>query len=366
MKPVHFCCSLAFVFLFSMCAEATLFQQAYVKASNPQFDANLGQSVAMSGDTLVVGAPYESSSASGINGNQSSTNSPLSGAVYVYVRNGSSWTQQAYIKASNTGSNDNFGFSVAISGDTLVVGAPQESSIASGIGGNQADNSSANSGAAYVFVRNGTSWSQQAYIKASNSRSQSLFGYSVSISGDTMVAGAPLETSAATGIDGNQSDSGLESAGAAYVFIRSGTFWGQQAYIKASNTGSNDLFGVSVSISSNTVAVGAMGEASGSTGVNGSQFDNSAPNAGATYIFVRNGATWSQEAYLKASNADANDDFGLTVSLDSNTLAVGAFQEDGNSFGINGNAATNGAPDSGAAYVFVRNGTSWSPYEGCQ
>jgi hypothetical protein len=359
MRLKRLCFLLGFI-LSCVQAGATLFQQAYIKASNTGTNDSFGHSVAISGDTMVVGAPYEDSGAGGVNGNQNDESRTDSGAVYVYVRNGSTWTQQAYIKASNADADDNFGFSVAISGDTLVVGAWNEASSATGVNGNQALNNSLSSGAAYVFVRNGTNWTQQAYLKASNTGPGDLFGYAVAIDGDSIVVGSPYEASAATGINGNQADNSVLYSGAAYVFTRSGIVWSQQAYLKASNTGTNDTFGAAVAISSNTVAIGAIAEASSSAGVNGNQLDNSAYGAGAVYVFIRNGATWSQQAYVKASNPNADDVFGLGLALDADTLAVGAFHEDSGSAGINGNQVDNTLTNSGAAYVFVRNGTTWT------
>src|SRR5205823_5417703 len=241
-------------------------------------------SVSISGDTVVVGALYEDSAATGINGNQSDNSATGSGAAYVFVRSGSTWTQQAYLKASNTGVNDLFGVSVAISGDTIVVGAYGEDSAATGVNGNQADNGAIDSGAAYVFVRSGSTWTQQAYLKASNTGASDFFGGSVAISGDTAVVGAFEEDSAATGVNGNQADNGAVDSGAAYVFARSGSTWTQQAYLKASNTGSSDLF-VNTAISGDTAVVGALYEDSAARGVNGSQADNSAKNSGAAYVF---------------------------------------------------------------------------------
>ena len=129
----------------------------------------------------------------------------------------------------------------------------------------------------------------------------------MAVSGDTVVVGALWEDSSATGVNGNQSDNSAADAGAAYVFVRSGTTWSQQAYLKASNTGAGDYFGCSVAVSGDTVVVGAYGEDSSATGVNGNQSDNSATDAGAAYVFVRSGTTWSQQAYLKASNTGADD-----------------------------------------------------------
>jgi hypothetical protein len=335
-------------------------QQAYLKASNTDSNDGFAVSVAVSGDTVVVGAPVEDSNATGVDGNQADNSAPQSGAAYVFIRSGGTWSQQAYLKASNTDPADQFGSSVAVSGDTVVVGAFTESSAATGVNGNQTDNSASRSGAAYVFVRNGTTWSQQAYLKASNTDVDDFFGRSVAVSGDTVVVGANLEASAATGVNGNQADNSASQAGAAYVFVRNGTAWSQQAYLKASNTDVGDLFGFSVAVSGDTVAVAAPGESSAATGVNGNQTDNSAPDSGAAYVFVRNGTTWSQQAYLKASNTDGGDGFGQSLSVSGDTVVVGAVGEDSAATGINGNQADNSATLAGAAYVFARNGTTWS------
>ncbi|MCX6876085.1 MAG: FG-GAP repeat protein [Verrucomicrobia bacterium] len=334
--------------------------QAYLKASNTGAGDQFGQSVAVSGNTVVVGAGYEDSAATGVNGNQWNNSAADSGAAYVFVRSGTTWSQQAYLKASNTEAGDRFGFRVAVSGDTAVVTARNEDSAATGVNGNQADNLATGAGAAYVFVRSGNTWTQQAYLKASNTGTNDIFGTSVGVSGDTVVVGANGEASSASGVNGNQADNTAANAGAAYVFIRSGTTWLQQAYLKASNTGSNDSFGSSVAISDNTVVIGASSEASGVTGVNGNQLDNSASSAGAAYVFFRSGTTWSQQAYLKASNTGAGDFFGRFVAVSGDTVVVGASNEDSNATGVNGSQTNNSATDSGAAYVFVRSGTTWS------
>ena len=159
--------------------------------------------------------------------------------------------QVAYIKASNTEMNDHSGnggtlegHGIALSGDgnTLAVGSPYESSAAKGINGNQSDNSLYSAGAVYVFVRRDNTWSQQAYIKASNPGQSDKFGYVVSLSqdGNTLAVSAPFEASAAKGVNGDQgdqNDNSIPQAGAVYVFTRTGSAWSQQAYIKASNTG---------------------------------------------------------------------------------------------------------------------------------
>ncbi|MBN1632461.1 MAG: cell wall-binding repeat-containing protein [Thermoleophilia bacterium] len=335
-------------------------QQAYLKASNTDADDWLGWSVAVSGDTVVVGAYCEDSNATGVDGDESDDSATDSGAAYVFVRSGSTWSQQAYLKASNTGAADHFGWSVAISGDTIVVGAKGEDSSATGVDGNQSDDSASSSGAAYVFVRDGTTWSQQAYLKASNTDAGDSFGWSVAISGDTAVVGAVEESSSAVGVNGNESDDSASEAGAAYVFIRSGSTWSQQAYLKASNTDAGDSFGHSAAVSGDTAVVGAPSEDSNATGIDANQSDNSANSSGAAYVFVRNGTTWSQQAYLKASNTGAIDLFGASVAVSGDTVVVGAPAEDSSATGINGNQSDNSAGSSGAAYVFARDGTIWS------
>jgi len=341
---------------------STWSQQAYVKASNTEADDQLGFSVALSGDgnTLAVGAYAEASNSIGIGGNQADNSASFAGAAYVFTRSGSTWSQQAYVKASNTGAGDYFGISVALSGDgnTLAVGAAQEASNATGIDGNPADNSASASGAVYVFTRSGSTWSQQAYVKASNTEANDQFGISVALSGDgnTLAVGANQEASNANGIGGNPADNSAGASGAVYVFTRSGSTWSQQAYVKASNTGTNDQFGISVALSGdgNTLAVGAYGEDSNATGIGGTQADNSASASGAVYVFTRSGSTWSQQAYVKASNTETNDQFGRSVALsgDGNTLAVGAFQEDSSATAIGGTQADNAAIQAGAVYVY--------------
>ena len=405
-------------------------QQAYVKASTPGDGANFGSSVALSrdGNTMAVAAYYESSAATGINGNQSDRSIPEAGAVYVFVRTGSTWSQQAYIKPSNTGQaavgdgfaeGDQFGYSIALSadGNTLAVGAIGEDSNATGINGDQANNAANQSGAAYVFTRSGATWSQQAYIKSSMTRPNVLFGYSIGLSGngDTLAVaeydadrgqgalyvlkrsagtwshearikalntenGDSLGYSMAISDDGNTIAAGAadedclipginaapcdkdqptdQSSGAAYVFVRNGSEWTQQVFLKSSHPSQEDWFGVRIAISGdgNTVAVAAPNEDSAAKGINGNQADNSAAEAGAVYLFTRSGTTWVQHSYVKSSNTKAGDEFGSSLALsgDGRTLLVGARGEDSGAKGVNGNQADTSTRDAGAAYLFVR------------
>ncbi|MGE0497758.1 MAG: integrin [Ramlibacter sp.] len=332
----------------------------YIKPSNPALSSSFGNSVALSGDgsTLVIGAYGQDNNA---------------GAVYVFIHSNGTWSQQAFLKASNpqgdlsaSGGGARFGSSVSLSsdGNTLAVGAYQESSSATGINGDQTNIAYAIYGAVYVFTRVDGAWSQQAYVKASNTGLGDEFGYSVSLSGDgnTLAVGARHELSNATGINGDQTNNAGGEVGAVYVYARNGGSWSHQAYVKPSNAGG--WFGSSVTLSGdgNTLAVGAYLERSNATGINGDQTNNASPYAGAAYVFTRDSGIWSQQAYMKASNSEGQDDFGYRVALssDGNTLAVGAFMEASSATGVNGDQTNNASPQAGAVYVFTRSGGTWS------
>jgi FG-GAP repeat len=345
-----------------VCSAGAWSQEAFLKASNAGGGDQFGAIVSLSadGDTLAVGAPGEDSPATGIGGDQAANNANNSGAVYVFTRSAAAWTQQAYVKASNTGAADAFGSAVRLSGDgdTLAVGAFNENSAATGINGDQADNSALDAGAVYVFARSGGTWSQQAYVKASNTDAEDNFGLHLALSGDgnTLAVGARGEASSFSGIGAIETDNSARFAGAVYVFIRSQASWAQQAYLKASNAQINDRFGRSVALSAdgNVLFVGAVDEASTATGIDGNQASNSASLSGAAYEFVRSGASWAQVRYIKASNTATRDFFGWSIALssDASTLAVGAPDEDSAATGIDGDQADNSAVSAGAVYVF--------------
>lgn len=340
----------------------------YVKASNTGANDYFGTRLALSADgtTLAVGASTEDSNATGIGGVETNNATLEAGAVYVFTRVGSTWSQQAYVKASNTGVNDQFGYAVALSddGSTMAVGAVSEGSNATGIDGDQANNTAPGSGAVYVFTRAGSTWSQQAYVKASNA--VGYFGCAVALAADgaTLAVGARYEDSNATGIDGDQANTAAPDAGAAYVFVRVGTAWSQQAYVKASNARLNNNFGYTVAVSADgaMLAVGAPYESSNATGIDGDQTNTLAGASGAVYVFHRIGSTWAQQAYVKPSNTATSFYFGtaLALSRDASTLAVGAYNEPSNATGIGGDQTNSAAPRAGAAYVFARVGTTWA------
>ena len=359
-QTVNHASSAGAAYVFVRNSGGTWSQQAYLKPSNGAASDSFGWAVAISGDIVVVGAPGEDSAATGVNGNQADNSASGAGAAYVFVRSGTTWTQQAYLKASNAGSGDAFGSVVAVDGDTLLVGAANEDSAATGVNGAQGDNGASGSGAAYVFVRSGAVWTQEAYLKASNTGAGDSFGSSVSLSGQTAVIGAPAEDSVATGVGGLQSDNTAVDAGAAYVFVRSAGVWGQQAYLKASNAGAGDDFGRAVAVSGHTIAVGADQEDGGATGVNGNQALGPVDASGAVYVFVRSLDVWTQQAYVKASNTGVGDQFGITLGLSGDTLVVGAPAEDSAAVGINGDGTSNALAESGAAYIFQRGVGAWS------
>jgi hypothetical protein len=374
------------VYVFRRSGTAWL-QEALLHASNAESLDHFGASVALSGDLLAVGAPQEDSAALGIGGDQGNHGIWDNGAVYVFRREGAAWQQEAYVKSSRLGYSQRFGGLVALSGDTLAAvgatsppswpGTPQPPRMAAvhvfrrdqtgwraeavvDVGADLglhdlalADDTLAvgSTDRAYVYRRSGTSWQQEAQL-VSTCESGDGFGASVALSGDTLAVGAIYEDSAARGVGGDPSGSGVPDSGAVFVYRRSGTSWQQEAYVKASNTGYQDHFGASVALSGDLLAVGASGEASAAPGAGGDQADNHARFSGAVYLFRRSETGWQQIAYVKAFNTEAYDGFGARVVLAGDVLAVAAPGEDGAATGINGDHADNGYQSSGAAYVF--------------
>ncbi|MDD2925761.1 integrin [Rhodoferax sp.] len=324
----------------------------YFKASSTTAEGRFGNRVALSsnGSTLAVGAYGEG-------GN--------TGAVYVFTKSGTTWSQQARIAAPNGEANDYFGNALALSadGNTLAIGADGESGDQKGTFATMpaTNNLASSSGAVYVYSRTGAAWSQQAFIKANNADADDLFGSFVSLSndGNTLAVGAYNEDGDLTGTHGNATYS---ASGAAYVFTRTGTNWAQQSYLKASNAGAGDFFGIYLSLSGagDTLAVGAFFERSARAS---DPADDTLANAGAAYVFQRNAGVWSQQAYLKAPSPKAQDRFGVAVTLsgDGNTLAVGMDGDSSNYTGIFvvPPASNTLALNSGAVFVFTRAGGVW-------
>lgn len=323
---------------------AGAFGNRYIKPEIPAGASQLGASVAIDGAYLAVGAPFD---ASGDPKNPADTSAPDSGAVYVFRRDGATWVQDAYLKAGNADAFDSFGMRVALSGDTLAVAAPGEDSADPA---DPADNGAEDSGAVYVFRRGADGWQEEAYLKAENLAAVDAFGTGLALAGDVLAAGAPAEDSADPADPGNN---GLANSGAVYVFRRSAEGWQQEAYLKASNRGAGDAFGSSVALAGDVLVAGATSEDSAFAEDPG---DNGALGSGAAYVFRHSGATWQEEAYLKAGNAGANDAFGSSVAVHGDLAVIGAPGESSND---PGRGDDNNAPGSGAAYVFQNAGT-WS------
>lgn len=280
-------------------------QQGKLAPADGRLGDGFGYAVAISGDTALVGSW--------------SADLPMkadAGAAYVYIRVAGFWSQQAKIVASDAALGDLFGISVALDGDTAVVGA-----MSATIGGKM------QAGAAYVFTRAGTVWTQQAKLVASDGDTKAFFGISAAVHGDTAVIGADLANVGAT-----------VQAGAAYVFTRAGAAWTQQAKLTASDATAQAYFGNAVSFNGQTALIGAYYML-----VGGKTF------AGAAYVFTRAGTVWTQQARLVAADVGAGDNFGISVSVNADTALVGAYR-----------ANVDGKSRAGAAYVFVRAGTAWT------
>lgn len=326
-------------------------------ASDAAANDIFGNSVSMSGNTVAVGAL-----------NDDNSGGTDAGSAYVFVRTGGVWNQQAILIASDASPNHNFGYSVSVFGDTLVVGSLSDnaagatdpgaayvftqtggvwteqakltaSDAAGGdrfgvavsiygdtvlIGANGDDTTGGtNTGSAYVFTRSGGLWTQQAKLIASDAAAQDFFGAPLALEGDMAVIAAPVDDNANGG-----------NAGSAYVFTRSGSTWIQQAKLTPSNGAANDIFGSSVALSGDTALIGANGHAGGS---------------GSVYAFIRVAGTWTQQAELRASDFAGGDQFGYSAVLSGGLAVIGA---DGDDF--------SGISNAGSAYVFTRTGATWT------
>jgi hypothetical protein len=276
-------------------------EQAKLTSASTLANDKFGTSVAVSGSTAAIGAPFSSRFA------------PFDGSVYVYTGSGPTWAEQARLSPSDPTNSMFTGFSVDVDVDTVIAGADGANAPAT------------DSGAAYVFFRTGATWVQQAKLVASVASANDRLGYAVAVDGDTAVA-------TAIGRD----DAGADS-GAAYVFVRNGTTWTEQAKLVASDGAAFDSFGTSVAIDGDTIVVGAAG-------------DNAEPlfNTGSAYVFTRTGTTWTEQAKLVAPAPAENDQLGSSVSLDGDVVAVGA------------PFADPAGDSSGAVHVYRRSVTAWA------
>lgn len=407
-------------------ASTSFAQDAYLKASNTDALDSFGHALDFDGDTLAVSAVEEASDANGVNGDEDDDSLNNAGAVYVYRTDGTSWTQEAYLKPHQTaagqrfgwslsldgdtlavgmpfdsgdgqdpngapfsgsvvvferspngwaqsaflkapvvGLNDRFGISVDLDGDTLVVGASGEDSTATG---GPANDGATDAGAAYVFERSGSAWTQTGFLKASNADGATInglgdyFGEAVAVAGDRIVVGAPFEDSDALEVDGDMTSNAFVNSGAAYVFVRDANGWTQEAYLKPNNTQTTMNFGLSLGIDGGHVVVGAPFESSGSSGVNGTSSGGSVSLSGAAYLYKRSGSTWDFTDHFKASNSAVSSQFGRALAIENGVIAIGARNEDSNATGLNGDESNTLASNSGAAYVFTESVQGWSQF----
>ena len=291
------------------------------------------------------------------------------GAVYLFQRHGTSWDFHSYIKAPNAGSTDYFGWSVALSADTLVVGAYNEDSCSKGVTATAAtDDGCRSAGAVYVYTRKGDAWSFESYLKAQNAGRNDNFGHSIALdaASGTLAVGARYDDSCATGVSSSAAtDQGCSSSGAVHIFERSGKTWRFESYVKSGSTSESDSFGYALALTPTTLAVGSYYEDSCSAGVSATAAsDNGCSNSGAVHVFARKGGRQFEfDKFIKAPNAGATDYFGWSVALQGDTLAVGAYGEDGCATGVSKSAAADNACQSaGAVYLYHRGHGDWQFY----
>ena len=256
-------------------------QQAVLAASNEDSVDYFGQAVAIHGDTVIIGAPHEAGSGTGVNPAADDL-AAYAGAAYVFSRSGSVWSQQAYVKASNTGPDDRFGAAVAVHGDTIVIGATGEDGGGAGVNPTS-DEATTLAGAAYVFTRSSTVWSQQAYLKATNPSASKTFGYSVALYSNTLLIGATGDPHLITGVNPAPGSTG-SGVGAGYLFLRNGSTWTADAYLKAAQSDVSDYFGSAVGLFGSTAVIGGRNEDGDGNGVNPA-VNEAASGAGSVEVF---------------------------------------------------------------------------------
>ncbi|MCF7810082.1 T9SS type A sorting domain-containing protein [bacterium] len=284
----------------ALAAGAFAVDEFKITADDAEAGDQFGISVSIDGDYAIIGAYLNDD-----NGNNS-------GSAYIFVRDGEEWTQQQKLTADDAEMGDVFGFSVSISGDYAIIGAYRSDD-----GGNM-------SGSAYIFSRDGNEWTQQAKLTANDADTCNYFGYSVFIAGDYAIAGAA----------GNDENGNL--SGSAYIFVRDGNEWTQQQKLTADDGEARDQFGWSVSINGDYVIIGAPWS------------DDAGDGSGSAYVFVCDGDEWTQQQKLTADDAEADEEFGYSVSIDANYVIIGARTDDDNGW------------ESGSAYIFVRDGDEWT------
>ena len=293
---------------------------AIITASDAAAGDYFGDSVSASGNAVVVGAPRNDDAGS------------ASGSAYVFRSDGVDWVQEVKLTAGDAATWDQFGASVGISGDYIVVGAHSDSNACSGGSGY------CNSSSPYVFWYDGTSWVEQAKLTASDAAKGDAFGVSVAISGSIVVVGAPRDECSQGPIDCTSQPP--FKCGVAYVFRRDGASWSQEAKLTASNRWAGASFGGSVAVNGDAIVVGAPWE----------DCEDGSQRCGAAYVYQFDGSSWVSKATLREADAERWHQFGFSVSLSGSVAAVGA---------IYSGCPNNGWSGCGAAYVFRGNGSTW-------
>ncbi|WOE74591.1 FG-GAP repeat protein [Alterisphingorhabdus coralli] len=273
--------------------------EAVLSAADGGAGDNFGGAVAIDADIAVIGARRHDAVAED------------AGAAYLFARRGSDWQQLAKLTAENAAAGDEFGYSVAIDGDTLAIGAPRNDSVAD------------DAGAVDIFEKANGQWRQTAVLSAPDGAAGDVFGISLSLSDSRLLVGADL------------TDQGGENAGSAYIFRREAGDWQFETKLTARDADAGDLFGIRVHLDGDLALIGAARD------------DERAENAGAAYIFRRTDREWQQEAKLIPPDGAANDRFGTRVAVSGDTLAVGSILHDGS------------VTDAGAVYVYQKKGGNW-------
>ena len=270
-------------------------------ASDGQSTDYFGYFVDIEGDTAIITSYMDDD------------NGGNSGSAYVFTRTGTTWTEQQKLHASDGAAGDQFGWWADLDGDTVIITALRNT-----------NENGFEAGAAYVFIRSGTTWTQQQKLLASDGQAEDHFGYCCALLGDTAFVGA------------NWDDDNGDGSGSMYVFTRSGTTWTQQQKLLASDGQAGDRFGGFIAPSEDTALIAAYWD------------DDNGNDSGSMYVFTRSGTTWTQQAKVLASDGEAGDVFGCWISLEGDTAFIGAGNDDDN--GV----------DSGSVYLFTRSGTTWT------
>ncbi|MHC4657691.1 MAG: FG-GAP repeat protein [Planctomycetota bacterium] len=275
--------------------------QQKLHQSDPADDDYFGCSVDIDGDTVVIGAH----------------GADTGGVAYVFTRSGSTWTEQQKLTASDAASGDNFGHTVAIDGNTIVIGAYTDDY-----------DSNTDAGSAYVFDYNGLTWSQQQKLTPSDAAVGDEFATSVEIDGNSIIVGSPRDDD-----DGSNS-------GSAYVFTYNGSTWTQEDKLTASDASMYHYFGEFVDIQDNTALVGAnKADANGTS------------SAGAAYVFGRSGTSWSEDQKLIDNNPNSNEKFGYAIAISGDWITIGAPKDKESGVGT------------GAAFIYVWDDSQWTLQE---